>query len=201
MTRVVCIADTHQELPKYLPKGDILIHAGDACDPDKLDEYFGKLISTGYYRHIIFVPGNHDFVFTQDITLGNAFVLINGELRLAGLHFWGSPYTPLFHNWAFMKTDWDLKGIWNKIPEGLDFLITHGPPNGILDKNIEGEGVGSESLFRTLHNIKAPKYHIFGHIHEAYGQMAGPVTKINYINCSLLNEKYELVNDPVVIDL
>lgn len=199
--RIVCIADTHQELPKDLPKGDILIHAGDAGDPDELNEYFRVLRRVDkHFRYIIFVPGNHDFAFTQGYRLTNAYTLVNQKLTILGLTFWGSPYTPLFHNWAFMKKDEELREIWDMIPEKLDFLITHGPPSKILDKNTIGELTGSDSLHAITIQGRA-KYHIFGHIHEAYGKFTGTVSGTKYVNCSLLNEHYELVNKPVIIDL
>ena len=47
-------------------------------------------------------------------------------------------------------------------------LITHGPPKGILDKVTDGLCVGSESIFNLVKE-KQPFFHIFGHIHEAFG--------------------------------
>ena len=44
-----------------------------------------------------------------------------------------------------------------------------------------------------------PKYHIFGHIHEGYGMREkGGIT---FINVSVCNADYNLVNQPVVIEL
>jgi len=47
-------------------------------------------------------------------------------------------------------------------------LITHSPPKGILDKVTDGLCVGSESIFNLVKE-KQPFFHIFGHIHEAFG--------------------------------
>ena len=42
------------------------------------------------------------------------------------------------------------------------------------------------------------KYHIFGHIQEAYDtKKLGNTT---FINASVLNEKYQLTNEPFVFD-
>jgi Icc-related predicted phosphoesterase len=41
------------------------------------------------------------------------------------------------------------------------------------------------------------KFHICGHIHEAYGQAT--IGETHYINASVLNLNYEIVNAPVVI--
>jgi hypothetical protein len=47
-----------------------------------------------------------------------------------GITFWGSPWTTKFKDWAFMKSDTDcpttgLGGVFSKIPEGIDVLVTH----------------------------------------------------------------------------
>jgi Icc-related predicted phosphoesterase len=47
-------------------------------------------------------------------------------------------------------------------------LITHGPPKGILDRVANGLRAGSESIYRLVKE-KQPIFHIFGHIHEAFG--------------------------------
>ena len=47
-------------------------------------------------------------------------------------------------------------------------LITHGPPRGILDTVTNGLHAGSQSIF-DLVKAKQPVFHLFGHIHEAFG--------------------------------
>lgn len=58
----------------------------------------------------------------------------------------------------------------NPIPDfpGVDVLMTHGPPMGILDKTSRNEPVGCEHLLRAARRCK-PRLHCFGHIHEAWG--------------------------------
>lgn len=48
-------------------------------------------------------------------------------------------------------------------------LVTHAPPFGVLDKLISGQHAGSSSIYKLVKN-KQPLFHIFGHIHEAFGQ-------------------------------
>ena len=46
--------------------------------------------------------------------------------------------TPEFYNWAFMRTCGDhIQEMWNKIPEGIDILVTHGPPLGEQNKTFD----------------------------------------------------------------
>ena len=50
----------------------------------------------------------------------------------------------------------------------VDIILTHGPPNGILDSTLDGTAVGCEHLRLALQRAK-PKLHCFGHIHEGWG--------------------------------
>ena len=86
-----------------------------------------------------------------------------------------------------------------KIPENTDILLSHGPAFGHQDvARLGGEHLGSKTLVKRIDSLKIP-YVICGHIRGGYG-----VEKTNdttYINCSVLNEDYKLVNEPVVFDL
>jgi hypothetical protein len=55
-------------------------------------------------------------------------------VTIDGVSFRASPYTPEFMNWAFMYPRGAAARYWDQIPYGLDVLITHGPPFGILDR-------------------------------------------------------------------
>ena len=206
MTKLVIIADTHTFHDKaVLPKGDILIHAGDLEIRNNLElqiiiEWFESLD----FKHIIWVGGNHDFYLEQlfnssiePIMPENVHYLMNTEITIEGIKFWGSPFSTVFGRWAFMNHLPELKEIWNTIPSDTDIVITHSPPFGILDQCINGVSVGCPALRDKLKSIK-PKYHICGHIHEAHGIYQDEYT--TYINASVLNEYYKMVNDPVVIE-
>jgi Icc-related predicted phosphoesterase len=78
-----------------------------------------------------------------------------------------------------------IKKVWDKIPNDTDVLITHGPPHGILDLNSEREKCGCEELLLAVNRVR-PKIHIFGHIHEAYGEVKLNGTHfINPCSCDL----------------
>ncbi|MBU3933321.1 MAG: metallophosphoesterase, partial [Candidatus Omnitrophica bacterium] len=67
-----------------------------------------------------------------------------------------------------------------RIEEQVDrktILITHGPPKGTLDRLTNGLRAGSVSIFNLVKD-KQPIFHIFGHIHEAFGN-----TKISNTTC------------------
>lgn len=178
--RIVCISDTHNHTDGIkMPEGDMLIHAGDAGMSGKESEFyaFNKWLSSLDYKYKLFVPGNHDGFFERSYqhavnVLSAATVLVDKEIIIEGVKFYGTPWQPAFNNWAFNlpRGSAELEAKWLQIPLDTDVLISHCPPKGILDLDIEdGVHKGCSMLFdRVLREVQ-PKYHIFGHIHY-YGQ-------------------------------
>lgn len=206
------MSDTHG-YPLHMidiPEGDILIHAGDLNigQENKLRarlESFKKLP----HKHKLLIPGNHDaYVYKEpdkckDLALQEAGIniLINDFIEVEGLKIWGSPYTPKFNNWAFMCPRDIIYKIWQQMPAGLDILVTHGPPDRILDLNDRGEHCGCASLRSYIHSRK-PKHHVFGHIHEQGGRIeeldwAGTIC----YNVSVLDENYDIVRGARILEL
>lgn len=206
--KLVLISDTHNHHEKLkVPEGDVLIHAGDTTGGGSLREILGffRWFENLPHQHKIFIAGNHDFLLENStfdverylpegvIYLQDSFTEING------IKIYGSPHTPEFLNWAFMKKRGsEIKTVWDKIPDGIDVLVTHGPPFRILDMTSKDVSVGCEALLDKVLKIK-PKIHVFGHIHESYGSQE--IGGIKFFNASILNEHYQLVNSPFVVDL
>ena len=121
------------------------------------------------------------------------------------LKIWGSPWTKKFpgqnpNEMAFtVDTEEELAQKWALIPEDTDILVTHSPSFGNLDITTSGESVGSISLWMHMLSVR-PKIHVFGHVHESYGQ-AKHYNGIHLVNCSIVNERYEPVNKPIRIEL
>ncbi|TPX13864.1 uncharacterized protein E0L32_005808 [Thyridium curvatum] len=65
--RVICISDTHNTQPA-VPKGDILIHAGDLTENGSFDEVQQGLnwLSSQPHRYKILVAGNHDVLLDEE---------------------------------------------------------------------------------------------------------------------------------------
>ncbi len=206
--RIVFISDTHNQHRKIaLPEGDIIIHAGDVSGGGTQKEIvdFLQWFSSLPYKHKVFIAGNHDFFIQQNpkefrsMLPSNVVYLEDESIEIEGVKIYGSPWTPEFMNWAFMKSPGaEMKQQWDLIPDGVDILLTHGPAFGILDKIFSGLSVGCEGLSKAIKRVK-PKYFLFGHIHEAYGSHTDG--EVSYINGSILNEKYVLCNKPLIIDL
>jgi Icc-related predicted phosphoesterase len=202
--KLVCVADTHG-CHNYVnvPKGDIFIHCGDAelCDQNRFNS-FKRWMTELPHKHKLFIPGNHDFLmqehqfnYTLELESTGILMLIDKAIEINGIKFYGSPWTPTFMNWAFMKDDVDLAKNWDAIPTDTNVLITHGPAYKIGDC-IKGDTkhLGSRTLATAIRRLPKLLYHLYGHIHT------GKPEDGRSFNCSLLNEEYKLVNKPLVLE-
>lgn len=203
--KFVTISDTHgQHTGLKLPAGDVLIHAGDSTMKGTRAEVLAFLswMEQLDFKYKILIAGNHDFYFEsatteeiRQILPANIIYLNDSMVTINGINIWGSPITPWFFNWAFNRQRGEeIKKHWDLIPTATDILITHGPVFRTLDRTVKDQHVGCIDLFNTLQIIK-PKVHICGHIHEAYGTLEK--YGIKFINASVLNVDYELINKPI----
>ena len=203
--KIVCISDTHSMHDEIkLPPGDMLIIAGDICNHGLEHEviFFNQWIKSIDYKYKIVIAGNHDWYFQKRKVKRDEFdftYLQDESIIIEGIKIYGSPWQPEFYNWAFNLPRGELiKAKWDMIPRNTDILITHGPPLNYGDLTLYGKNVGCADLLNAVNRIK-PKYHIFGHIHPAYGIYKNDDT--TFINASVCNEQYEPINKPVVINI
>lgn len=217
--RIVAISDTHSlhNQIKDIPDGDCLVHAGDMTgsllhqerDLKSLNEWLGTLP----HKYKLCVPGNHDETAALDPhrvdkILTNATLLIDNWVELGDVKFYGSPWTPEFMRWYFMRRRGaDIAKAWAAIPNDTDVLITHGPPYGVLDGIDEySPGIGDyvtrhegcEELRKRVKTLM-PQAHVFGHIHEGSGM--DRVDGIQFVNAAVTDGSYRVVNPPRVFDV
>lgn len=221
---IECISDLHGHYPK-LDGGDLLIVAGDLTARHTFDEMvdfekgwlrFQKL----KYKKIILIAGNHDTILQElEWNWPGIDYLCDSGTEFEGLKIWGSPWTRTFpgmnpHCKAFtVDTEEELAAKFSLIPEDIDILITHNPPYAIRDmvsrpiydaKSMERSlmiwsHIGSNSLYNKILKIR-PKLHVFGHIHECYGEdMFGSTTHV--VNASHVDGRYHPVNKPIRVIL
>lgn len=210
MTKIVAISDTHGRTIPNLPKGDILISAGDWSGRGTFEETFRFIrwmeSIRNNYKHIVCVPGNHDRWIQDNLSLAmeefansDLILLVDDFTIIEGIKIYGHPWTPIFHNWAFNADDKKRKKLLSNIPNDVDVLVSHGPPYGLLDELDEygsepGLNVGCQYL-RDLVDNKSNKFQLLiaGHIHNQSG-----IIKHNnklIVNAASLNEQYE-IQDP-----
>lgn len=219
--RLVLLSDTHCRLRKVsVPEGDLLLHSGDLTfkgDYQEISQELRELgrISKDFKNGCVFVCGNHDWMGERNPGLMKQMALDEGltyldhsSVEIEGFKIFGSAYTPEFCNWAFNVDRAELAQKWAQIPDDTNFLITHGPPMGILDPvqrfnkktgEIEIEHVGCQDLYNRIQELKELKLHVFGHLHQGYGQVK--IGDVTYVNASVCTEEYRPSNLPITIEL
>lgn len=209
--RIVAFSDSHNKHRSLVvPDGDILIFGGDATERGTVAEMsdFMTWFKALPHEHKFFVAGNHDFLAESgghqfDEMRQGLHYLQNDTIEHEGMLIHGSPMTPYFGNWAFMRQRGErLNRYWEMIPDkGVDILIVHGPPYGILDgvdrKYAFTEHVGDVGLRERIREVK-PKLFLCGHIHEGQGWARDEHTL--YVNTSIMDTNYSPVNRPAIID-
>lgn len=207
--KIVCISDTHNRKMRHpVPDGDILIHAGDATLNGTIEELrqFSDWFAVFPHQYKIFVAGNHDWLFQTDNararrTLGSSIIYLQDEAcEIEGLKIWGSPWQPWFMDWAFnLYRGPQLREKWALIPDDTNILITHGPPSRIQDLVPRGEYTGCEDLLVRVRALTRLKLHVFGHIHEGYGQIEK--FGVQFVNAAICDGAYAAINKSIIVDI
>ena len=177
------ISDTHTyhgllDIPNNI---DMVIFSGDCSNPR--DPYLNKPEVEDFLawyeslpiKYKIFVAGNHDtsiergLIHKLDFASKGIIYLENNYTEIEGLKIWGSPITPTFGDWAFMKARHKTHELWQQIPNDTDIVIIHGPPVNVLDLSYNRlnqlEFCGDKALKKRLIDIN-PKLVCFGHVHN-----------------------------------
>ena len=212
MVRIVFVADTHSQLNmiKYkIPESDMIIHAGDWTYRGTTEEYVKEIdiFNSLPHKYKVGILGNHDRLgekygmeYVKNLS-NDTIILQNESVSIEGIKIYGSASTPWFHSWGFNIRGYDnLAAEWAKIPDDTELLITHGPPHGVLDKNLKGQNCGCEAMWARLHHLPDLRIHAFGHIHHEAGAMYYPSMDRLFVNASICNEQYYPNNMPIVID-
>jgi hypothetical protein len=229
VTTICAFSDPHGVLPDadLFPAADLYLLGGDVCPlsghelPRQrawlADEFAPWVAELERRAPVVWVAGNHDFALadrygTEPVQAPGeepATYLQDAAAARAGVRVWGSPHSVFLPYWAFMWPEdgddgFTLGRAWERIDPGADVLLVHGPPLGYGDLLADGSRrVGSASLTDRLSELDA-RLLVCGHIHEDYGHWIverGDRTPALVVNASLMNERYELVNEPVLIEL
>lgn len=181
---ILHLSDTHRlhRQLKNLPAADVIIHSGDISHNGTEEEVLDFL--NWYidlpYKHKLFVTGNHDLCLwdaenIEDLP-DNLHFLQDRSVDIEGVRFFGLAYCHLE----------------SLIPDDADVVITHEPPELILDKSA-GMHWGNPTLRDRIYEVR-PRYHLFGHAHDGYGLLKHD--GIVFSNASLLDECNKLVHQP-----
>jgi Icc-related predicted phosphoesterase len=204
--KVAFTADLHGRLPEIHEQVSLLIIAGDICPDfhDMSRARLGTRAHTGRradvgeqrQRHwldttfrawldevpadnVVAIAGNHDFVFEHKFLMPRnlRWHFLQDETAIVeGVHIHGVPWVPNLARWAFYGDSRKLEAVYDNVPNGLDILITHGPPFGWHDAvgpqfmrpGMETNHVGSLECLGAITRAK-PEWVVTGHIHEGFG--------------------------------
>lgn len=144
-------------------------------------------------KPIFFVLGNHDIVpwpdikFIQNIHMKRVDL---GEYNLVGYR-WTRIERPT------ESINSDIKQLTSQIDKNT-ILVTHSPPFGFLD--------GEERYgLRALRRLPTPWLHLFGHVHNSYGQMAHRINGAwpdlrKFFEIDVENRSYKLIDSLHISD-
>lgn len=231
--RILATSDLHGSLPEIDPC-DILLIAGDVC-PDYLTQRLDggrSRINRGEVRqkawlnkkfrawleevpakHIVGIAGNHDFIFESPMKPPDDLpwhYLQDSEIELEGLRIYGTPWVPNLPFWAFCGGERACHGRFERIPDDIDILMSHGPMYGYGDQignsallksweDPDGH-VGCGAMLDQVTRIR-PKVFVCGHIHEGFGHYRHNFVEGGVYNVALNDEMYNPINPVVEIIL
>lgn len=190
------LSDTHATQGRVtIPEADVLIFAGDMthCRTSRDVANFNDFLGSLPHEHKIVIGGNHDHRLARDpekarAMLSNAVYLQDEAVVICGITIYGAPWQPIFNERACdafaLPRGKALQQKWDMIPEGIDILVTHTPPAGILDQD-GPVSHGCSDLAAAVARTR-PRYHVFGHIHSHHGMVTIGATR--YINCNVQGE-------------
>lgn len=203
------ISDTHgYHNLLQIPECDIVIFSGDESNNKNpylnLSEFNEFIL---WYSGLpiskkIFVAGNHSasiakrLIKKQDFIHKDIIYLENEYTYIEGLEIFGSPITPTFNDWYFMKSREKMDKFWSNV-DPVDIMITHGPPKYILDlsenKNHKLEFCGDKALYRHVIERIKPVLHCYGHVHSYKEIVNHGVKKI--MDCATVFSNGAVVED------
>lgn len=233
--KITATSDIHGNLLDNLPSGDVLTISGDICPVDRPQNqtvqgawinsdfipWCKNLLYKGTFKDIVFCAGNHDSIFFKNKTIHTTFpehihYLEDKNVTVQDKVFHGTPWSPPFGNWAFMKPEYILQNYHVLIPENCDVLLSHSPARDYNDVILQEDCIycyGHEKLgsISLLQNVKraVPKYLLVGHIHSGDHNVKR-LPSCNYlddnkftnsVNVSLLDESYNVFYKPFEFEI
>ncbi len=173
----------------FVLSGDMVVNTGFFRSQPAMEGVHQKILFDQMVEHIercypgvevVGVRGNHDY-FDYSVPGDNrdvTSIMING------------------HRWAFVRGIPRHTGFWNDeypedwlaaaaalIPDDTEVLVTHAPPDRILDNvrdtfaDVDGKeiivprNIGSISFRERVDRLANLKVHMFGHVHEQGGRV------------------------------
>ena len=226
--KICGISDMHGQYDFKVEPCDIVLICGDIVplkiqkndiqSEEWLKTFFIPWCTDLPCEKVIFIAGNHDFVFMEHpervrdlLKDQDKVIYLECETyEYQGKVIYGTPLCKKFYNWAFMSLS--LKDQQERYKRHLevigkiDIIMSHDCPYGIADVLLQkdcwwanGEHIGNKAL-RWLVDKAKPELVLEGHLHSCeHGKTIHGDTAV--YNVSLLNEDYMMVYKPLYIEL
>ena len=181
--RILACSDLHEDLTatqRILAEAgagaaDVLGVAGDLGNKGQGADPVMALLR-GAPCPVVLVPGTHDnltamrrdchdwkeghLLHGTGVTLqGTPFFGLGGEVPRTGKNLWN-----------FALSDAQASKLLESCPPNA-VLITHSPPKGHCDRQVDGTSEGSEAI-RDVVQTNRPRLHLCGHIHASFGAVS-----------------------------
>lgn len=161
------IADLHGRIVPVRQDSYLVLLAGDV-GPDKGAEEW----LTGPFKQwleklpcpVVAVKGNHDY--WGSVTLPWTLLEHGQHCQVAGKTIWANAVTICDQDPE--PCEHEIAAGLAAMPIGVDILLSHVPPAGILDTPSVAKHLGSFALAHIIWT-KRPRLCVFGHVHEARG--------------------------------
>ena len=226
--KICGISDMHGQYDFKVEPCDIVLICGDIVplkiqkndiqSEEWLKTFFIPWCTDLPCEKVIFIAGNHDFVFMEHpervrdlLKDQDKVIYLECETyEYQGKVIYGTPLCKKFYNWAFMSLS--LKDQQERYKRHLevigkiDIIMSHDCPYGIADVLLQkdcwwanGEHIGNKALRWFVDKAK-PELVLEGHLHSCeHGKTIHGDTAV--YNVSLLNEDYMMVYKPHYIEL
>lgn len=170
--KILAVADEENEVlwnyfkPKMVKDYDLIVSCGD------LDREYLDFLVTMAKKPLLFIKGNHDLSYLNNPP-GGCFDIEDKVYDYKGVRFLGFGGSLRYKNGECMYTEEEMKKRINKLKPairamgGFDVLVTHAPLRHYGDReDLPHKGF---ECFEELLNKYRPKYMLYGHVHERYG--------------------------------
>lgn len=225
--KICAISDLHGYLPE-LESCELVLICGDSVPLDYqanskktrkwYDTVFRRWAGELPCDKVLFIAGNHELHFPgKKIIYESLFskddkitYLCHSEYLYKSkggkeYKIFGTPYCKQFLDWAFMYPNEELEKIFKNIPNDLDILISHDNPYGYGDIILQecpwadGSHIGNIPLAKAIEE-KQPKYQFNGHLHSCDHSLI-MIGNTKHYNCSINDEQYNPVYEPLYLDI
>lgn len=124
---------------------------------------------------VLWLPGNHDYANFGQILRERGYPAVDitrTGVEFGGRRFAGFGEIPIIDGfWSGESTDEELSRVVAETIEvgNPEILVTHAPPQGILDGGVPNYGVAALSTWLNFGDHQV-RHHFFGHVHECGGE-------------------------------